>query len=78
LVFGAVKSGPVSLNWYRNIDRGWKLTGFLDGAKIPQPVSFIAGEKDAVRASNRTLILYTRSAKPASPTSKTSRARAGA
>jgi len=25
------------LNWYRNIDRGWELTGFLDGAKLAQP-----------------------------------------
>ncbi len=36
------------LNWYRNIDRQWELTGFLDGAKITQPSIFIAGEKDGV------------------------------
>ena len=36
------------LNWYRNIDRTWSLTSFLDGAKISQPTVFIAGEKDGV------------------------------
>ena len=36
------------LNWYRNIDRAWELTGFLDGAKLAQPLLFIAGDKDAV------------------------------
>lgn len=36
------------LNWYRNIDRNWELTPFLDGAKILQPTLFIAGESDAV------------------------------
>jgi pimeloyl-ACP methyl ester carboxylesterase len=36
------------LNWYRNIDRMWELTGFLDGARLAQPTLFIAGDKDAV------------------------------
>ena len=36
------------LNWYRNIDRNWELTGFLDGAKLDQPTLFVAGERDAV------------------------------
>jgi pimeloyl-ACP methyl ester carboxylesterase len=36
------------LNWYRNIDRAWELTGFLDGAKLGQPTLFVAGDKDAV------------------------------
>lgn len=36
------------LNWYRNIDRLWELSAFLDGAKISQPAIFIAGEKDPV------------------------------
>jgi pimeloyl-ACP methyl ester carboxylesterase len=36
------------LNYYRNMDRDWALTPFLDGAKILQPTLFIAGEKDAV------------------------------
>ena len=38
--------GPI--NWYRNIDRNWALTPFLDGAKILQPTLFLAGERDAV------------------------------
>jgi pimeloyl-ACP methyl ester carboxylesterase len=37
-----------ALNWYRNIDRNWELTGFLDGAKLDQPTLFVAGERDAV------------------------------
>jgi pimeloyl-ACP methyl ester carboxylesterase len=36
------------LNWYRNIDRTWELTPFLSGAKLRQPVLFVAGEVDAV------------------------------
>ena len=37
------------LNWYRNIDRNWKLlTQILSGAKIRQPSLFIAGEFDGV------------------------------
>ena len=36
------------LNWYRNIDRAWELTAFLEGAKLAQPTLFIAGENDAV------------------------------
>jgi pimeloyl-ACP methyl ester carboxylesterase len=36
------------LNWYRNIDRNWELTSFLDGAKIHQPALFVAGEVDPV------------------------------
>ena len=37
-----------ALNWYRNIDRGWELTGFLAGATLGQPTLFVAGDKDAV------------------------------
>jgi pimeloyl-ACP methyl ester carboxylesterase len=37
-----------ALNWYRNIDRDWELTGFLDAAKLDQPTLFVAGERDAV------------------------------
>jgi hypothetical protein len=33
-----------SVNWYRNIDRNWELTPFLDGAKIIQPTVFAAGD----------------------------------
>ena len=36
------------LNWYRNIDRTWELTPFLSGAKLRQPVLFVAGGTDAV------------------------------
>ncbi|HEY5210353.1 MAG TPA: alpha/beta hydrolase [Stellaceae bacterium] len=36
------------INWYRNLDRNWKMTAFQDGAKVTQPAVFIAGEKDAV------------------------------
>jgi pimeloyl-ACP methyl ester carboxylesterase len=38
--------GPI--NWYRNIDRNWAMTPFLDGAKIQQPTLFVAGELDPV------------------------------
>jgi len=36
------------VNWYRNEDRNWLLTGFLDGAKLSQPSMFAAGEHDCV------------------------------
>lgn len=36
------------LNWYRNIDRMWELTPFLNGARLSQPALFVAGEADAV------------------------------
>jgi len=36
------------LNWYRNIDFFWKVSGFLNGAKLRQPTLFVAGEHDAV------------------------------
>ena len=36
------------VNWYRNIDRNWELTPFLDGAKLRQPAVFAAGEYDVV------------------------------
>jgi epoxide hydrolase A/B len=39
-------SGP--LKYYRNMDRNWVMTPFLDGAKIPQPTLFVAGAKDPV------------------------------
>ena len=38
--------GPI--NWYRNFDRNWALTPFLDGAKILQPTLFAAGSLDGV------------------------------
>ncbi len=36
------------INWYRNFDRNWELTPFLDGAKLRQPALFAAGEHDVV------------------------------
>jgi pimeloyl-ACP methyl ester carboxylesterase len=43
------RSGFVGgLNYYRNVDRNWALTPFLDGAKLRQPTLFIAGDRDAV------------------------------
>ncbi len=38
------------LNWYRNVDRNWELTGFLNGLALTQPSVFAAGEHDAVLA----------------------------
>ncbi len=49
------------LNYYRNMDRNWALTPFLDGAKILQPTLFIAGHRDPV-------IEFTRGAYEALPT----------
>lgn len=37
------------LNWYRNIDRNWADTAFLQGRRIAQPSLFIVGEADPVR-----------------------------
>ena len=36
-------------DWYRNIDRNWRDTAFLQGKTIDQPSLFIVGEKDPVR-----------------------------
>jgi pimeloyl-ACP methyl ester carboxylesterase len=36
------------LNWYRNIDRNWALSGSWEGLKIQQPALFIAGGDDGV------------------------------
>ncbi|MGO9452024.1 MAG: alpha/beta fold hydrolase [Candidatus Binataceae bacterium] len=38
------------INWYRNFDRNWELTPFLDGARLRQPSMFAAGEHDCVLA----------------------------
>jgi pimeloyl-ACP methyl ester carboxylesterase len=38
--------GP--LNWYRNLDRNWAITPFLQDAKIHQPTIYIAGTADGV------------------------------
>ena len=39
--------GPV--DWYRNIDRNWALTAFLQGKQIRQPSMFLVGDRDPVR-----------------------------
>ena len=36
------------LNYYRNMDRNWALTPFLDGAKLLQRTVFLAGSDDPV------------------------------
>jgi len=36
-------------DWYRNLDRNWDLTVFLQGQRIRQPSLFIVGEHDPVR-----------------------------
>ena len=36
------------INWYRNFDRDWELTPFLDGAKIIRPSVFATGDRDIV------------------------------
>ncbi len=36
------------LNYYRNVDRNWALTPFLDRAKLRQPTLFVSGDRDAV------------------------------
>jgi pimeloyl-ACP methyl ester carboxylesterase len=41
------------INYYRNFDRNWQITPQLAGAKISQPVIFLAGEKDIVIAGAR-------------------------
>jgi pimeloyl-ACP methyl ester carboxylesterase len=39
-------TGP--LNWYRNVDRSWELTGAWLHAQVRVPALFIAGERDMV------------------------------
>jgi pimeloyl-ACP methyl ester carboxylesterase len=39
-------TGP--LNWYRNVDRNWELTGAWQHALIRVPALFIAGDRDPV------------------------------
>ncbi len=36
------------VNWYRNIQRNWEITPFLDGARIIRPTVFAAGDRDIV------------------------------
>ena len=39
--------GP--LDWYRNLDRNWSLTAFVQDQRIRQPSMFLVGERDPVR-----------------------------
>ena len=39
-------TGP--LNWYRNLDRNWELTGAWHHAPVTVPALYIAGERDLV------------------------------
>jgi len=39
-----------ALNWYRNIDRNWALTGAFAAAPITVPALYMAGDKDLVTA----------------------------
>lgn len=43
------------LNWYRNIDRNWELSGSLQGKKIEQPAFFMTGSRDVVPYSEQAL-----------------------
>ena len=39
--------GP--LNWYRNFDRTWELSGPFQGQKLRQPSMFVSGDRDLIR-----------------------------
>ena len=36
------------LNWYRNLDRNWELSGAFAGARVTVPALFMAGDRDLV------------------------------
>jgi pimeloyl-ACP methyl ester carboxylesterase len=38
------------LNWYRNIDRNWELTGAVADRRVEQPAMFLTGALDPVRS----------------------------
>jgi len=40
-------AGPI--NWYRNLDRTWELTAWMQGRKVDVPSFFMVGENDPVR-----------------------------
>jgi pimeloyl-ACP methyl ester carboxylesterase len=47
--------GP--LNWYRNMDRNWELTGAFADRQIEQPAIFIAGARDiAIAGPNKAAL----------------------
>jgi hypothetical protein len=41
------------LNWYRNIDRNWKLFASVSGVQVTVPALYIAGDRDLVLAERR-------------------------
>ena len=45
------------LNYYRNIDRNWALSGSLEGRRIEQPAYFMRGTRDVVPFSDEALTL---------------------
>ena len=36
------------LNWYRNLNRNWELTAYLNGTRVLQPALMITAELDIV------------------------------
>jgi pimeloyl-ACP methyl ester carboxylesterase len=44
----AVSGFTCPLNWYRNLDRNWELTGAWHHAPVTVPALYIAGERDLV------------------------------
>jgi len=44
------------LNWYRNLDRTWEMTGPWRGAQVTVPALFIAGDRDPVIARTRKAV----------------------
>jgi len=38
------------LNWYRNIDRNWELTGPWQGAVVQPPALYVSGDRDLVQS----------------------------
>lgn len=44
------------LNWYRNLDRNWRLMAAFDGMKILPPALFMTGERDLDYAGNRGMV----------------------
>ena len=41
------------LNWYRNLDSTWALSGAFQGKRIEQPALFITGDRDLTRGNPR-------------------------
>ena len=41
------------LNWYRNLDSTWALSGAFQGKRIEQPALFVTGDRDLTRGNPR-------------------------